>query len=464
VSKRNRTDEEPPTPAPDLAEVVAAYAAQAAAADELAEVDTERLDTPTANPNALATLNVERDTTARERIQLDFERERLVARDEHQVLLDQIAQRRHRATATTARSERAVGEGLADADEATEQLATIREFEAEASPAASATALTRAVKGWRREEFVNAIIGSALSAVGIAALLVAVTSLTWWTAPVVAAAAEVVLTMRVVRLISQRATLAERHKGQKLSKEGSAALVFMGRQIIALLVVSVLVNVAGLIVATGWLGLIGVLGALAAAVSSWSAATVSVAVTETVRSNVDAWQGGNWEAARADLRARAAGAHIPDLAAPVRQERGLAQPDQAPVAATVVDVGMVRQVLATLADEHIAALAGRGTDDLQELLKHARSGSSSSGSATPGSDADHPLAEGVATPDEQDDQPALEGNRLKIWQAIQQHGVDVSNRRLAELTGLARGTVRTHRTALWHDGHTVFDPTKVNDS
>jgi hypothetical protein len=350
-----------PALAVDLTQVVADYAAQAKAADSLAEVDTTHLDTPHANPAALATLTAERTRTAREKIELDFERERLTARDEHQVLLDQIAQRRHRATAVTARSERAVTEGLADADEATEQLATIREFEREASPAAAATALTRAVRGWRREEFANAIVGSALSAVGIAALLVAVTSLTWWTAPLVAVAAEVVLTMRVVRLISQRATLAERHKGQSLSAEGRAALVFMGRQIIALLAVSVLVNLAGLVVATGWLGLIGVLGAVAAAVASWSAARVSVAVTETVRSNVKEWQGGDWERAREELRTRAAGAHIPTPedapTAPARQE----QTEQD-------ETERVRRILAGLADEQIAALADRGTDALQALL------------------------------------------------------------------------------------------------
>ncbi|WP_174546550.1 hypothetical protein [Nocardiopsis dassonvillei] len=366
----NRNKKKPPqtgalapedTPAVDLTKVVAAYAAQAQAADQLAQVDTKRLDTPTANPNALATLNAERDRAAREQIQLDFERERLVARDEHQTLLDQISQRRTHATAVTARSERAVTEGLADADEATEQLATIREFEREASPAAAATALTRAVRTWRREEFVNAMIGSALSAAGIAALLVAVTSLTWWTAPLVAAAAEVVLTMRVVRLISQRATLAERHKGQTLSKEGKAALTFMGRQIIALLAVSVLVNVAGLAVATGWLGLIGVVGSIAAAVSSWSAARVSVAVTETVRSNVAAWQGNNWERAREELRSRAAGAHIPTPedapTAPARQE----QTEQD-------ETERLRRILAGLADEQIAALAERGTDALALML------------------------------------------------------------------------------------------------
>lgn len=84
--------------------------------------------------------------------------------------------------------------------------------------------------------------------------------------------------------------------------------------------------------------------------------------------------------------------------------------------------------------------------------------------ATPGNAVDHPLAEEVATPDQQPEQPELEGNRLRVWEAIQQHGVDVSNRQLAELTGLARGTVRTHRTALWRDGYEVFDPNKVNDS
>lgn len=442
-------------PAVDLTEVVSAYAAQAQAADSLAEVDTTHLDTPYANPAALDTLNTERTRTAREKIALDFERERLVAQDEHQVLLDQIAQRRHRATAVTARSERAVTEGLADADEATEQLATIREFEREASPAAAATALTRAVRGWRKEEFVNAVVGSALSAVGIAALLVAVTSLTWWTAPLVAAAAEVVLTMRVVRLISQRATLAERHKGQSLSKEGKAALVFMGRQIIALLAVSVLVNIAGLVVATGWLGLIGVLGAVAAAVSSWSAARVSVAVTETVRSNVAAWQGSDWERAREELRTRAAGAHIPtpqDAPAPDRQE-----------VPEVDETERLRRILAALAEEQIAALADRGTDALAAMLNRAQppagggpaavgqgpKAPSGTPAGTGGTPTGTPGFQGGSTPAEQHEEVKPTGNCLRVLNAVRDLGVEVTNTKLAEELGLSRTAVRKHRTWLW---------------
>lgn len=93
-----------------------------------------------------------------------------------------------------------------------------------------------------------------------------------------------------------------------------------------------------------------------------------------------------------------------------------------------------------------------------------RKAADQSGAATPGSEVDHPLAEEPDTPDEQGELPALEGNRLLIWQAIREHGVEISNRRLAEETGLARGTVRTHRTALWRGGYAVFDPDKVNDS
>ncbi|MFE1396264.1 hypothetical protein ACFW3Z_25645 [Nocardiopsis alba] len=367
-SRRERPEPVEPVEQPvDLDEVVQAYAAQAAAADQLADVDTTHLDTAHVNPNALSVLNNERDSTARERIRLDYERERMTQQADHERQVDRYRAERRMATAQDARAERAVTEGLADADEATEQLATIREFEREASPASAATALTRAVRGWRREEFVNAIVGSALSAVGIAALLVAVTSLTWWVAPLVAAAAEVVLTMRVVRLISQRATLAERHKGQALSAEGQRALVFMGRQIIALLAVSVLINIGGLIVATGWLGVIGVVGSISAAVASWSASRVSVAVTETVRSNVAAWQGGDWVAARAELRTRAAGAHIPTL-----ESTNDSEPTAMAVSGEDVEIERVRRVLAVLADEQIAALAERGTDALAVMLDRAR--------------------------------------------------------------------------------------------
>src|SRR5699024_10985309 len=139
------------------------------------------------------------------------------------------------------------------------------------------------------------------------------------------------------------------------------------RQIFALLAVSVLVNVAGLVVATGWLGLIGVLGSVSAAVASWSAARVSVAATATVRSNVSAWQGQDWETARQELRSRAAGAHIPTPTAPTTAPTGPADTDQA-------DAERLRRILAGLADEQIAALADRGTDALAVMLNGSGEG------------------------------------------------------------------------------------------
>lgn len=450
--RRNKQTDPEGASSIDLDQAVDTYAAQADAADQLADVDTTHLDTPYANPAALDTLTTERTATAREKIQLDYERERLTARDEHQVLVDQIAQRRHRATAATARSERAVTEGLADADEATDQLSTIRQFEAEASPAAAATALTRAVRGWRREEFVNAIVGSALSAVGISALLVTLTALTWWTAPLVAVATEVVLTMRVVRLISQRATLAERHKGVQLSAEGQGALVFMHRQIFALLAVSVLVNVVGLVVATGWLGLIGVLGSVSAAVASWSASQVSVAATETVRSNVSAWQGQDWEAARQELRTRASGAYIPT---PQDVPTGTADTDE-------VDAERLRRILAGLADEQIAALADRGTDALTVML-NANSGEGGTPSAGVGGTGGGTPPEPRVEPhdDQQIEVEPLDG-RQAVLEAITCPetglGVQANNSEIGRRVGLSRTAVRKHRTALWASGEAVFPP------
>lgn len=58
----------------------------------------------------------------------------------------------------------------------------------------------------------------------------------------------------------------------------------------------------------------------------------------------------------------------------------------------------------------------------------------------------------------------LEGTRLEIRLAIEAYGVHISNRALAKLVRCSRDTIRTHRTALWRDGHVVFDPDKVNDS
>jgi hypothetical protein len=373
VKKKGPKGPESDEPAVDLTEVVKAYAAQAKAADELAQVDTTHLDTPEANPQALATLTTERTRTAREKIELGFERERLVARDDHQVLLEQISQRRTRATALTARTERSVTEALADADEAAAELTEVRAFERSASPATATRRLMQAVRGWRREEFAYAIAGSGLSAAGMSALIIAAMSLTVWGAVPIAVALEVVLTVRVIRLIGQRAELAEQHKGQKLKADsaGAKALTFLTSQIVGLLAVSVLINLVGLLFFdTSILGALGAVGAGAAALASWSAWQASVAAAETVRSNVQAWQGGNWEAARQDLRARAAGAHIPTLDEPAA-DTGRDQ-KAAPDAVEQAEADRLRRILAGLADEQIAALADRGTDALSVMLDRVR--------------------------------------------------------------------------------------------
>lgn len=349
-----------PDPSPDLDQAVQAYAAQARAADELAEVDTAQLDEPTANPNALDTLNAERDRAARERIQLDYARERMTAEAEHARLVDRLTEERRRASACDTRSDRAVSEAVADADEAAAELEQVRRFEHAASPVSATRRLMAAARTWRREEFAYAVAGSALSAVGISALLLATTPLAAWMAPVVAVLVETVLTVRVIRLISQRAELAEQHKGTALAADspGGRALVFLTRQIIALLSVSVLLNLVGLVAGAGALGVIGALGAAGAAVASWSAWRTSQAATATVASNISAWQGEHWAQARQELRTRASGAHIPHLA-----EAG--SPDEAE---------RLRRVLAGLAEEQIAALADRGTDALTVMLNHTPGG------------------------------------------------------------------------------------------
>ncbi|MEE2041560.1 hypothetical protein Q8791_30495 [Nocardiopsis sp. CT-R113] len=398
-------------PAPDLSEVVADYTAQAAAADQLAQVDTTHLDTPEANPQALSTLTSERTRTAREKIELGYARERLEATDDHQALVDQIAQRRTRSAAVTARTERAVSEGLADADEAAAELAQVRAFERGASPATATRRLMEAVRGWRREEFAYAIAGSGLSAAGVASLVKASTTLPWWGAIAVAVALEVVLTVRVIRLIGQRAELAEQHKGQALVKTsaGAKALTFLTAQIVGLLAASVALNLVGLaFFDTSALGVLGALGAGAAALASWSAWQASVAAAETVRSNITAWQGGDWAASREELRSRAAGALIPDLAeAPA--------PQAAPVEDEDSEVERIRRVLAVLADERITALADRGTDALAVMLHSGPPATPATGAdqqvpqpATPAATVPHaPVANPAQEEEEQEE--ALEG-------------------------------------------------------
>lgn len=449
-----------PGPAPvDLSQVVSAYADQAKAADALAAVDTKRLDTPTANPNVLATLNAERDAAARERIELDYARQRITARDEHQVLVEEIAQRSHRATALTARSERAVTEGLADADEAAAELAEVRAFERGASPATATRRLMKAVKGWRKEEFAYAIAGSALSAAGVTALVTGAATLPLSAGAAVAIALEVVLTVRVIRLIGQRAELAEQHKGQPLTQgsAGAKALTFLTAQIVALLAVSVLLNLTGLVFFdTSVLGVLGALGAGAAALASWSAWQASVAAAETVRSNVTAWQGGDWASAREELRSRAAGAHIP-----VPEDRAhSAAPGAVPGG---VDPAQLRTVLAALAEEHLAALADRGTDALAAMLDAAPPAGGGApartgGGAPPGA----PLEPRVESPVEQGGRVEPLDGRQAVLEAITDPdtglGAEASNSAVGRAVGLSRTVVRKHRVRLWSEGEPVFPP------
>lgn len=84
--------------------------------------------------------------------------------------------------------------------------------------------------------------------------------------------------------------------------------------------------------------------------------------------------------------------------------------------------------------------------------------------ATPDDTDRQGVTEQAATPDVLELFPDLEGTRLEIRLAIHAYGVDISNRALAKLVRCSRDTIRTHRTALWRDGHVVFDPDKVNDS
>ena len=442
------------TPAPDLTEIVSAYAAQAQAADSLAEVDTTHLDTPEANPNTVATLNTERDATARAKIQLDYERERMTQQADHERLIDRYRAERRVADATDARADRAVSEGLADADEAASELTEVREFERSSSPATATRRLMRAVRGWRKEEFAYAIAGSALSAAGISALLIAAGPLPGWVAPLIAVALEVVLTVRVIRLLGQRAELAEQHKGQALKKgsAGAKALTFLTAQIIGLLAVSVLLNIAGLaFFNTSVLGVLGALGAGGAALASWSAWQASVAAAATVRSNVDAWQGADWASAREELRTRAAGSYIP-----------VPEHQTAPAQTEQDETERLRRILTALAEEQIAALADRGTDALAVML-NARSGEggtpTSSGGGTGGGTPLEPQTEPAG--EQQIEVEPLDGRRA-VLEAITDPetglGTQANNSEIGRRVGLSRTAVRKHRTALAQDGHEVFPP------
>lgn len=113
---------------------------------------------------------------------------------------------------------------------------------------------------------------------------------------------------------------------------------------------------------------------------------------------------------------------------------------------SVADTGIGEQTAAWL--EEITA-ARQGVDER---------------SATPDETDRQGVAETPATPDVLGLYPDLEGTRWEIMLAIHAYGRDISNRQLHKLTKKSRDTIRTHRTALWHDGYKAFDPNKVNDS
>ena len=438
-----------PNPGSDPAEAVKAWRELNTAADELHDVDTATLTTdPAANPRTLD-----------QRIAATDAISRAVLAEQAEKADDDLASARRRRRSHTQRGERALATAEARADRAAATLEAIDTYEQADNPAASSLELHEADPRIRRMLIGVSLAGSAASALGIAAW-----AATHWSVPIaglVGGLAELLLTVPVVLLLTFQGLVRTHNKADlaALGADARRVLTLMLAAIAVLLVVSVGLNVTGIVAGgTGLLGAVGIVGALialGASAASWGATTV---IRSVIRANTAQWKTATWAEDRERLEATASGAFIPDIG-----EQDPARPTQEP-APVVVDVDLMRQVLTTLADEHVSALADRGTDALQALLNQSGPAPEPAGAARGGNDVDHPLAEEVTTPAEQEERPELAGNRLRVWEAIQQHGVQVSNRQLAELTGLARGTVRTHRTALWRDGYRVFDPTKINDS
>lgn len=468
----------------DPAAAVEAWRTLNQATEDLHNIDDSTLHVdPAANPRTLDQRIAAADTVSR-----------AVLAEQAETADDQLAAARRRRRSRAQRGERALTMAEARADRAASTLEAIDAYEEADNPAASSLALHEADPRIRRMLIGVSLAGSAASALGIGAW-----AITAWALPVavlVGALAEVLLTVPVILLLTFQGLVRTHNKAdlRALGADARRVLAIMLVAIVVLLLVSVGINTAGIIAGgTGILGMVGIVGAviaLGASAASWGTTTVIRAV---IKANTAQWKTSGWAAERERLESTAAGAHIPEVEGPAETPTG-----QGPSGQGEDEVERIRRILAVLAEEQIATLAGQGTDALQALLNATPP--APGGSAAPrgevapdpggGAAASLPCAgqapvvrehqeqeqdagpapragEGAQeppTPDELAEYLGLEGARREVMLYIAAHGRGVPTRQIVRDTGIPRSTVRDTRTALWAEGYPVFDPAKVNDS
>ncbi|TMZ70517.1 hypothetical protein EMG21_27900 [Klebsiella pneumoniae] len=534
VFGKRKNDEEksrPPAPEPGAAGpatapegVVESYTAQAQAATRLAGVDVRHLQSWQTNPRTLADLEQARDAAHREAIGLWGERERINARAEHARARDTVERDRRWAQAAAAREDRAIGQGMAEADEAAADVEAITQARSATRPATAATRLARSQSRIAGAYLVGGAAGSVMSAVGIAAAVHAGTAAGLWAAAALAAVVEVPTTLLASGVIWSQGHIARNTRtGARVEPDGTRVRLapqvpaWAGRlpriAVALLLAVSVSINAWGVLggASTGVLGVMGMVGAGIAALASLLGWAYSVQSAAVIAANMtDASVAGDL----AERRRTAAGAYIPTRhTAAEDADTGQEQELQVPQRPGQVDAGTahaehIRRIMAahrsaevdraledpdvtdTLFSSITRGLGGLGDDGEDDGPGGGGVGgpppappSSGPGAArvqgqgsTPGTPLEPATDQGGSaaggpvegstpgTPLEPGrDQAGQAGggpNRTRVLEAIRRHGAGVANRALERELGLSRTAVRNHRNALAEQGHPVYLPTQ----
>lgn len=294
----------------DLESAVADFEDQAALAARLSQVDTTHLHDHTTNPNTLARQNTLRDAADQQILELEHAERVRRARHAHDRATWRIDDEDRWERARAEQQSRGIDEAVADATEAADDLAAIRSWERETSPATAARTVSTSRARWTREFLAFSVIASAVSALGLAATVHALLPAAGWTgAALTGAAAEAILTLLVTRIIAHEAHL-EAHTRADLPN-GRRGSGYPWVLVAGLLATSATINAVGVFTGAGVLGAIGMVGAVVAAATAGMAWVASQAATDVITANVSEFRTANWQNYRNELRERAAGAYIP---------------------------------------------------------------------------------------------------------------------------------------------------------
>lgn len=282
---------------------VADYKQWVASADALADARASQVTDPLSNPDTVGHLR----TRARELSLAEIDAQH----DERSHALA-VAARHRRVEVEAAETE--IAYRLDERDRAADRIRRIEDARAAHDPATAAADLTRITTSRVRRYLVISWLMSGLAAVGIGASV----TLAGWPLPMaiaVGVAAEAGLSYLVASIISDQAE-ARRRVGLAKAADRTRIDVQLPRWVrvlpwagvVGLLTVSVGVNTFGLIMGTGELGLLGVIGACVAALAvllAWAYSAQTSAIVTSLLADAGIQAGAD------ELAAVAAGERIP---------------------------------------------------------------------------------------------------------------------------------------------------------